>query len=102
MIASLPLVQNMVIGCDSETLLQTEILLKYEGYLEKEKQLADKINRLEDIKIMDDFDYANIQSMSKEAREKLHKQKPKTLGQASRISGISPADVSVLMIHLGR
>jgi tRNA uridine 5-carboxymethylaminomethyl modification enzyme len=102
MIASLPLVQNMVIGCDSETLLQTEILLKYEGYLEKEKQLADKINRLEDIKIMDDFDYANIQSMSKEAREKLHKQKPNTLGQASRISGISPADVSVLMIHLGR
>lgn len=102
MITSLPLVQNMVIGCDSETLLQTEILLKYEGYLEKEKQLADKINRLEDIKIMDDFDYSNIQSMSKEAREKLHKQKPKTLGQASRISGISPADVSVLMIHLGR
>lgn len=102
MITNLPLVQNMVIGCDEETLLQTEILLKYEGYLEKEKQLADKINRLEDIRIMDDFDYSHIQSMSKEAREKLHKQRPKTLGQASRISGISPADVSVLMIHLGR
>ncbi|MES2780677.1 MAG: tRNA uridine-5-carboxymethylaminomethyl(34) synthesis enzyme MnmG [Bacteroidota bacterium] len=102
MIQALPLVQNIVIGCDIETLLQTEILLKYEGYLEKEKQLADKINRLEDIKIIDDFDYSNIQSMSKEAREKLNRQKPKTLGQASRISGISPADVSVLMIHLGR
>ena len=102
MITALPLVQNMVLGCDSETLLQTEILLKYEGYLEKEKQLADKINRLEDIKISDGFDYSNIQSMSKEAREKLTKQRPKTLGQASRISGISPADVSVLMIHLGR
>jgi tRNA uridine 5-carboxymethylaminomethyl modification enzyme len=64
--------------------------------------MADKINRLEDIKIYDNFEYKNIQSMSFEAREKLAKQKPKTLGQASRISGISPADISVLMIHLGR
>jgi tRNA uridine 5-carboxymethylaminomethyl modification enzyme len=76
--------------------------MKYEGYLEKEQLMADKINRLEDIKIFDSFDYTNIQSMSKEAREKLNKQKPKTLGQASRISGISPADISVLMIYLGR
>jgi tRNA uridine 5-carboxymethylaminomethyl modification enzyme len=102
MITHLPMVQNMVIGYENETLLQAEILMKYEGYLEKEKQMADKINRLEDIKIADHFDYSHIQSMSFEAREKLNKQKPKTLGQASRISGISPADISVLMIHLGR
>jgi tRNA uridine 5-carboxymethylaminomethyl modification enzyme len=102
MITHLPLVQNMVMGYENETLLQAEIQMKYEGYLEKEKQMADKINRLEDIKIYDDFNYRDIQSMSFEAREKLSKQKPKTLGQASRISGISPADISVLMIHLGR
>lgn len=102
MIVQLAIVQNIALGYDSETLLQAEILMKYEGYLEREKLLADKINRLEDIKIYDDFNYMNIQSMSMEAREKLNKQKPKTLGQASRISGISPADVSVLMVHLGR
>jgi tRNA uridine 5-carboxymethylaminomethyl modification enzyme len=102
MMNHLPSVQNILIGYDQETLLQAEILMKYEGYLEKEKQMADKINRLEDIKIYDDFDYSHIQSMSFEAREKLAKQKPKTLGQASRISGISPADISVLMVHLGR
>jgi tRNA uridine 5-carboxymethylaminomethyl modification enzyme len=102
MIASLPTVQNITIGYDTDTLVQAEILMKYEGYLEREKLMADKINRLEDISIYDDFNYMNIQSMSMEAREKLSKQKPKTLGQASRISGISPADVSVLMVHLGR
>ena len=60
------------------------------------------MNRLEDVRIRDDFDFSTVQSISKEAREKLNKQRPKTLGQASRISGISPADVSVLMVHLGR
>ncbi len=102
MISHLPTVQNMVDHFDEDTRLQAEILMKYEGYLEKEKLMADKINRLEDIRIHTDFDYRTIQSMSLEAREKLSKQKPATLGQASRISGISPADISVLMIHLGR
>lgn len=102
MINQLPSVQNIVAGVSSDALLQAEILIKYEGYLEKEQLMADKINRLEDIKINAVFDYTNIQSMSKEAREKLSKQRPKTLGQAARISGISPADISVLMIHLGR
>jgi tRNA uridine 5-carboxymethylaminomethyl modification enzyme len=102
MIYHLPTVQKIVADVNSDALLQAEILMKYEGYLEKEQLMADKINRLEDIKIFDSFDYTNIQSMSKEAREKLNKQKPKTLGQASRISGISPADISVLMIYLGR
>jgi tRNA uridine 5-carboxymethylaminomethyl modification enzyme len=103
MIAHLPTAQQIVEKyADGDVLLQAEILMKYEGYLEKEKQMAEKINRLEDIVIGDAFNYMPIQSMSMEAREKLSKQKPKTLGQASRISGISPADISVLMIHLGR
>jgi tRNA uridine 5-carboxymethylaminomethyl modification enzyme len=76
--------------------------MKYEGYLEKERLVAEKINRLEDIGIHVDFDYGNVKSISLEAREKLVKQRPLTLGQASRISGISPADISVLLIHLGR
>lgn len=87
---------------DDDALLQAEVLLKYEGYLIKEKQVVDKMNRLEDFIIRDDFDFKSVQSISIEAREKLNKQRPKTLGQASRISGISPADISVLMVHLGR
>ena len=87
---------------DDDSLLQAEVLLKYEGYLVKEKQVVDKMNRLEDFIIRDDFDFKSVQSISIEAREKLNKQRPKTLGQASRISGISPADISVLMVHLGR
>jgi tRNA uridine 5-carboxymethylaminomethyl modification enzyme len=102
MISHLPTVQNMLDHFDEDTLLQAEILMKYEGYLEKEKLMADKINRLEDIRIHESFNYLTVQSMSLEAREKLSKQRPATLGQASRISGISPADISVLMIHLGR
>lgn len=87
---------------DNESMLQAEVLIKYEGYLEKEKQMVDKMNRLEDVRIAEGFDFGLVQSISKEAREKLTKQRPKTLGQASRISGISPADISVLLIHLGR
>jgi len=99
---ALPDTQSYLDGFDEEALLQAEVLLKYEGYLEKEKQVVEKMNRLEDVRIRDDFDFTTVQSISKEAREKLNKQRPKTLGQASRISGISPADVSVLMVYLGR
>ena len=99
---ALPEINALLSGYDNEALLQAEVLLKYEGYLEKEKQVVEKMNRLEDVRIKDDFDFIAVQSISKEAREKLNKQRPKTLGQASRISGISPADVSVLMVHLGR
>lgn len=95
-------VEDFLNAFDDEALLQAEVLMKYEGYLEKEKLVIEKMNRLEDLKIKDDFDFRAIQSISMEAREKLSKQKPKTLGQASRISGISPADISVLMVHLGR
>ena len=99
---ALPETKALLSIYDNEALLQAEVLLKYEGYLEKEKQVVEKMNRLEDVRIKDDFDFIAVQSISKEAREKLNKQRPKTLGQASRISGISPADVSVLMVHLGR
>jgi tRNA uridine 5-carboxymethylaminomethyl modification enzyme len=100
--SALPETNAILSNFDNEALLQAEVLLKYEGYLEKEKQVVEKMNRLEDVRIKDDFDFLSVQSISKEAREKLNKQRPKTLGQASRISGISPADVSVLMVHLGR
>jgi tRNA uridine 5-carboxymethylaminomethyl modification enzyme len=76
--------------------------MKYEGYLEKERELVEKMSRLEDIVISDNFDYAKLNSISIEAREKLKKIKPHTLGQASRISGVSPSDVSILMVYMGR
>src|SRR5690606_16782585 len=87
---------------NEEVLEQTEIQVKYSGYIEKEKNNADKLNRLEDIKIPDEFDYSRIKSMSYEAREKLKKIKPTTLSQASRISGVSPNDISVLLVYMGR
>lgn len=79
-----------------------EIHLKYEGYIEKEKELVEKMQRLEQVKIGANVDYMQIQSLSIEARMKLSSIKPETLGQASRISGVSPADISVLMVYLGR
>ena len=85
-----------------ECLEEAEIQIKYESYIEKEKELADKLDRLEFFKLPTDLDYHTIQSLSYESREKLNRYKPQTLGQASRISGISPADISVLAIMLGR
>lgn len=79
-----------------------EIESKYEGYIQKEKEMADKMQRLENIKIPARVDYHPLSSLSAEAREKLTSIKPETLGQASRISGVSPADISVLLVHLGR
>jgi tRNA uridine 5-carboxymethylaminomethyl modification enzyme len=76
--------------------------MKYSGYLIKEQEMVEKMNRLESVKIDDSFDFRQIHNLSSEAKEKLSKQKPGTLGQAARISGISPADVSVLMVHIGR
>jgi len=81
---------------------EAEILVKYKGYISKERDLADKLERLDDIVLRDDFNYAQLLSISYEAREKLSRLKPRTLGQASRISGVSPADISVLLVHLGR
>lgn len=87
---------------NQEMLEQTEIQVKYSGYIDKEKNNADKLSRLEDIKIPATFDYTNIKSMSFEAREKLNKIKPVTVSQASRISGVSPSDISVLLVYMGR
>jgi len=80
----------------------TEISVKYKGYIDREKQLADKLTRLEYIKIPENFDFDNVTSLSIECRQKLKKYSPKTIAQASRISGISPADVSILLVCLGR
>ena len=102
MIEHIKSVQDKLKDYSPDALIQAEVLMKYSGYLEKEKLLVDKMNRLEDFKIKDDFDFLSVKSISLEAREKLNKQRPKTIGQAARISGISPSDVSILMVHLGR
>ena len=81
---------------------QVEIQIKYSGYIEKEKANADKLNRLESVKIPKDFDYKKLKSISAEALEKLRKIKPETISQASRISGVSPNDISVLLVFMGR
>lgn len=85
-----------------EILEETEILVKYQGYIDKQKDLANKFRRLEDIQLKENFDYHTLKSLSYEAREKLNKIQPKTIGQASRISGVSPSDISVLTVFLGR
>jgi tRNA uridine 5-carboxymethylaminomethyl modification enzyme len=87
---------------DPLALEQAEILLKYEGYIEREEEQAQKLQRLEDLKINPELDYRQIKSLSIEAKEKLSKIKPATIGQAARVSGVSPSDISVLLIHLGR
>ncbi len=87
---------------DQEILEQAEIQVKYSGYIDKERNNADKLTRLEDVKIPESFNYDLIKSMSIEARQKLGKIRPVTISQASRISGVSPSDISVLLIHMGR
>jgi tRNA uridine 5-carboxymethylaminomethyl modification enzyme len=87
---------------NKETIEQAEIKIKYESYFEKELEIVDKMKKMEDKEINPDFDYHSLNSVSKEAREKLMKIKPRTLGQASRISGVSPSDISVLMVHMNR
>ena len=87
---------------DREVLEESEILIKYASYIEKEKEIAERVLRLEEIALHENFDYKNIKALSSESREKLSKIKPKTIGQASRISGVSPADITVLLVQLGR
>ena len=87
---------------DNEVIEQTEIQVKYAGYIEKEKNNADKLNRLEHVKIPDNFDFMKLKSMSMEARQKLTEIRPVSISQASRISGVSPNDISVLLVYLGR
>ncbi|NVO18608.1 MAG: tRNA uridine-5-carboxymethylaminomethyl(34) synthesis enzyme MnmG [Bacteroidetes bacterium] len=87
---------------DPEIIEETEILIKYEGYISKEQEIAEKLARFEDIQLHPDFDYRSLQSLSTEAREKLSKNKPASIGQATRISGVSPSDIAVLLVFLGR
>jgi tRNA uridine 5-carboxymethylaminomethyl modification enzyme len=102
LIASNTDLSELVKEYDTEILEQAEIKVKYERYIEKELMMAERVNKLEDLSINPEFDYEKLTSISIEARQKLKKIKPNTLGQASRISGVSPSDISVIMIHLGR
>lgn len=95
-------IYNDLNNYDTEVIEQVEILIKYDSYIEKEKQTADKLKRLENYKLKPDFNYSDLKSLSIESREKLNKIKPETIGQASRISGVSPSDISILLIHLGK
>lgn len=92
--------QNLVEGLDNETLEQVEIKVKYDSYFEKELELVGRMKKMEDKAINSEFDYSKLISLSKEAREKLKNIKPRTLGQASRISGVTPSDISVLLVHM--
>jgi tRNA uridine 5-carboxymethylaminomethyl modification enzyme len=85
-----------------DILEEAEIFIKYESYISKEQEIAEKLSKFEDITLHENFDYNKLKSLSFEAREKLTKIKPKTIGQASRISGVSPSDISVLIVYLGR
>ena len=89
-------------GITGDVIEQVEIQIKYKGYIEREKLLAEKLHRLENISIPQDFDFNSINALTIEARQKLTKIRPQTIGQASRISGVSPADINVLLIKFGR
>jgi tRNA uridine 5-carboxymethylaminomethyl modification enzyme len=98
----LPKLRDFLNQYRAEYIESAEISLKYEGYILKEQEMVDKMNRLEDVRIPSQFDYAKVSALSAEAREKLARIKPQTIGQASRISGVSPADISILLIFMGR
>ena len=87
---------------DKTILEQVEIHLKYSGYIDKERSNADKLNKLENVIIPQTFNYSKVNSLSHEAKEKLSKIQPTTISQASRISGVSPSDISVLLVYMGR
>ncbi|HVF82415.1 MAG TPA: tRNA uridine-5-carboxymethylaminomethyl(34) synthesis enzyme MnmG [Flavisolibacter sp.] len=102
LIKHLPKVEKALAGFSEEALEQAEIQTKYQVYIDKEKDLVDRMRQMEDLEIPEKFDYQRIVSLGVEAKEKLIKIKPKTLGQASRISGVNPADVQILMVYMGR
>jgi len=100
--SSLPYLDEYLGQFDDETITIAEISMKYEGYIRKEQEMVNKMDRLESVRLADHFDYKALKSLSFEAREKLHQIRPRTIGQASRISGVSPSDISVLLVHVGR
>jgi tRNA uridine 5-carboxymethylaminomethyl modification enzyme len=102
LIAELPKLSNTLKDFSKETIEQASIQIKYEVYIEKEKELVKRMSQLEELEIPEIFDYRKIASLGNEAREKLSRIKPRTLGQASRISGINPSDVQILMVYIGR
>jgi tRNA uridine 5-carboxymethylaminomethyl modification enzyme len=94
--------QESLKGFDGETVEQAEIQVKYDTYINKEKELVERMSQLEELLIPDTFNYEKIISLSNEARQKFNKIRPRTLGQASRISGVNPSDVQILMVYMGR
>ncbi len=100
--AAIPLVEDFVGKHDNEFVEMAEITMKYEGYIQKEQDMVTKMSRLEDVKLLENFNYHSLHSLSIEARQKLTKIKPATIGQASRISGVSPSDISILLISMGK
>ena len=97
-----PVIREHLSKYEKEFLEQAEISVKYDGYINKEYEKVQKMDKIENVKLKPEFDYMSLPSLSMEARQKLTKMKPQTLGQASRISGVSPSDISVLMVYLGR
>jgi tRNA uridine 5-carboxymethylaminomethyl modification enzyme len=104
----IPIIASLNKYCTDELIItddileESEILIKYEGYIDREHEIALKLNKFEDIILYDNFNYSKLSSLTLEAREKLTKIRPKTIGQASRISGVSPSDISALLVFLGR
>ena len=102
LIANIPKVKVLLGSFSKEIIEQASIQIKYDVYIEKEKELVQKMNQLENLEIPENFDFKKIQALGNEAKEKLTKVRPRTLGQASRISGINPSDVQILMVYMGR
>jgi len=102
MISQIPKLQESLQSFSADSIEQAAIQVKYEVYIEKEKELVNRMSQLEDLEIPESFDFKKIQSLGNEAREKLIRIRPRTLGQASRISGINPSDVQILMVYMGR
>ncbi len=100
--AHVPALNDYLSSYDGETIGIAETNIKYEGYIQKEQEMADKMERLENVKLSRELNFDGLQSLSAEAREKLNRIQPRTIGQASRISGVSPSDISVLLVHMGR
>jgi tRNA uridine 5-carboxymethylaminomethyl modification enzyme len=102
MIAAIPALRDRINESDPLILEQVEIQVKYDIYIEKEQELVAKMAALEELQIPETFNYDKLSAISTEARQKLNKIKPRTLGQASRISGVNPSDVQILMVYMGR
>jgi tRNA uridine 5-carboxymethylaminomethyl modification enzyme len=102
LIREIPRLSSALKDFSKESLEQASIQIKYEVYIEKEKELVMRMSQMEQLEIPESFDYKKISALGNEAREKLTRVKPRTLGQASRISGINPSDVQILMVYMGR